>query len=183
MIGVVWHLFFLLLCWWPHFFIFFSSLAFFVFSWTTHALTLRCHCLGWCGILFVMFLFCYIVFFCFSCFLFLQNRITSQERDIVSGRDTMPCQDMRTCHERTGLFERGDPAFLSGRSVGVIPSHILVKGCRVLTRPTPSPVPPHFFSFIAGTILIQAIRITRYRAPYFLRAHLEAKIHQTFIYT
>ena len=136
---------FLLLCWWPHFFIFFSSLAFFVSSWTTHALTLRCHCLGWCGILFFMFLFCYIVFFVFSCFLFLQNRITSQERDIVSGRDTMPCQDMRTCHERTCLFERGDLAFLSGRSVGVIPSHILVMGCRVLTRPTPSLVPPHFF--------------------------------------
>ena len=145
MIGVVWHLFFLFLWWWPNFFIFVSSLAFFVFSWTTHALTLRCHCLGWCGILFVMFLFCSIVLSVFSCFLFLQNRITSQERDIVSGRDTMTCQDMRTCHERTDLFERGDLPFLSGRSVGVIPSHILVSGCRVLTRPTPSPAPPHFF--------------------------------------
>ena len=132
---------------------------------------------------FVMFLFCSIVVFVLSCFLFLLNRITSQERDIVSGRATMTCQDMSTCHERTDLFERGDLAFLSGRSVGVIPSHILVSGCRVLTRPTPSPVPPHFFSFIAGTILIQVIRITRSRTPYFLRAHLETKIHQTCIYT
>ena len=137
----------------------------------------------------VAFLFCYVsvLFYCVFCFVLFsfssesyyfprkRHRIRACHHD-VSGYEHMSWKNWPVRAGWPCLFEweecRGDPIAHPCKWMSCVdPSY-------PLTRTT-----AFFFSFIAGTILFQVIRITRSRTPYFLRTHLETKIHQTCIYT